>query len=759
MTKRLACSVLLVLALVLSCASFAFAAQQVDWDSLYTYADDTMSGSKITVQEFSTGLHLVLPSGADPEAVRLMLSVSGDVTVTAVGANGEAPLTEVLDLPALCGEAPYALTLRAELPDGAVQEQQLTILHSANVASMFLTSDDPVEHGREWVEASPDKTNKATGTMLLLDESGSPVYDGGLTQIKGRGNSTWKADKRPYQIKLSDKADLLQSGDSGNTSKTWVLLTNRADPALIRNQLILDLGAEMGMEFSMESRMIDLYYDGCYRGSYLLAEKVETGSGRVSITDLEEQNKLANPDIADLEALPRQVAVTENGATYTYCEGMASPEDISGGYLLEMELSYRTAAEACYFYTTRDNYVVVKSPEFASREQMDYIASFYQEYEDMIYNGGIHPENGKSYEDYVDLESTASCYLINELSKNLDGFRTSAFLYKDAGETQMHMGPLWDYDKALGSDTGSDIHAQVQREPEGFYAIRNAFANQLYQLPEFRLEVRRQYEEVLLPLIDDILLGDETAVSGALHSLSWYQRAYAQTTSCEYAMWDPGESWLPHMEFLQTYLAQRSQWLAEAFSTWDAQTPEPISRFLDVDDPEAWYYDAVQQISAYGLMQGTSTAVFSPDTLSLRAQVVQVLYNMDRPGGVTEYAQSFPDVQMQAWFGVPVSWAVEQGLVEGYPDGTFRPSNPISRQEFVTILYRHAGSPAVDTSIVSDFRDVGLISAYALEAMSWAIETGIVEGYPGNTLQPLGLATRAEMAAIILRYYEGIVLS
>jgi hypothetical protein len=442
---------------------------------------------------------------------------------------------------------------------------------------------------------------------------------------------------------------------------------------------------------------------------------------------------------------------------------METPDDITGGYLLEMEVPYRTAAEICYFYTTRGNYVVVKSPECASQAEMAYIASLYQEYEDALFNGGVHPTTGKKYTDYVDLESTVHCYLINELSKNLDGFRTSAYLYKEAGVDQMKMGPLWDYDLALGVGSGTDFHAVEQSNPEGIYTARSTFAGQLYELSDFRVAVKEEYENNLYPLIRDVLLGDVSAVSanGTLHSITWYRDTLQQTAMCDYTMWreadDPTGDWLSQVAFLSSYVDIRSEWLNDAFAEWNADTYEPLSIYLDVDTNK-WYYDEIQKITEYGLMNGTAISVFSPETIATRAQVAQVIYNMERPG-VTEYEQIFTDVQQQKWYGVPISWGAKEGIIEGYPDGTFKPDNGISRQELATLLYRYAGSPQVTGNAASAFSDVDKVNNYAKDAIEWAIEQEIIKGYPDDTLQPFGTTTRAELATMLLRYYENCVLA
>lgn len=748
--------------LLLAAMSFtvcAAPAEPVEWDDMYTYGDADAEQTKITVQTIDGEMYLFLPAGANLEAMPLYLKISNpSAVVIASGDLGAVQLKEsnVLDLTSLCADS-YTLTIAAKW-DGGSSERRVTVMPSSNIAAMYLISADPVNQGREWVESSADKSNKATGSMLMQNPDGTLVYNGALTQIKGRGNSTWGMDKKPYQIKLNDKTDLLETGDKDNRAKTWVLLANRADPALLRNTLALDLGTEMGMEFNMGNRPVDLYYDGEYRGSYLLTEKVEVNSGRVDITDLEGANEEANPEVDDLTDLAIEIGKTENGATYTYCVGMKNPEDISGGYLLEMEVAYRTASEICYFYTTRGNYVVVKSPECCSREEMDYIATIYQEYEDALFGDGVNPDTGKWYTDYVDLDSTVRCYLINELTKNLDGFRTSAYLYKEAGVDQMKMGPLWDYDLGFGVGSGTELHAAEQRKPEGIYTARSIFAGALYRQADFRLAVKEVYTDVLYPLLKDVVLGDETGAQGCLRSLLWYRDTLRGTATREHILWRGTDamSWDDHMDRLTDYIAVRSQWLLEEFSTWNGETCKPLSIYLDVDTNK-WYYDEIMAVTQYGLMRGVAQSAFSPDTLATRAQIVQTIYNMEQPEPIA-YEQTFTDVHQNDWYGTVVNWGAKTGLISGYPDGSFRPNRSITRQELVTMLYRYAGSPEVTGTELQSYADGEKVLPFAKNAMEWAVEEGILRGYPeDNTLRPKGNTTRAELATILLRFYEGFV--
>ena len=748
--------------LLMTVTAWAAPADLVDWDSLHVYGDEALPNTRIDTQNVGGSTCLFLPSNVSAEAVTFHMDLREEnVDVIVSGAKGSVTIQpdQPVDLVALCGEGScYDLSIQVKTEEQS-QKIQIKVYPASRIPAMYLVSDDPVNQGREWVEASPDKENKATGGMVLQTADGNAVYNGALTQIKGRGNSTWKLDKKPYQIKLDKKTDLLETGDKDNKNKTWVLLANYCDLSAVRNTLALGLGAEMGMDSCVENRMVELYYDGEYRGTYLLCEKVEVNSGRVDITDLEDANDAANPGV-DLETLETSVDKTANGATYTYCVGMNNPANISGGYLLEMEVPYRTADEVCYFYTTRNNYVVVKSPEFASKEQMDYIASLYQEYEDALFHDGTNPDTGKKYTDYVDLESTAMCYIVNELSKNLDGFRTSAYLYKEAGVDQMKMGPLWDYDLGFGVGAGSELHLQHQQDPEGMYTARSVFAGMLYQQGDFREMVRDIYVNSVYPVIDQVVLGKEDAVSaiGALRSLDYYRDLYKTASDREFVIWRGGATdWLNHVDWLENYLRVRCDYLLEEFSAWNGQTYQELSMYLDVDEGK-WYNDEIILATKYGLMKGTGIAVFSPETMATRAQVVQTLFNMEKPLP-TNYTAEFTDLDRTAWYMLAVNWATEQNVVQGYEDGSFRPNQSITRQELVTLLYRFNGSPKVTGNEMEKFSDAGSVYNYARTAMEWAVESGVIQGYNDNTIRPKETTRRCELAAIIVRYYEKFVLT
>ncbi len=541
--------------------------ETVAWDSLHTYTDKSIEQTRVDVQEVNGINMLVLPSSVSPKAVRFYFNGSADLMLEVTGnkASCEVRNGKSVDLTSLCEAGDYTVRFSAyDVPGEDTYE--VKVMFSENVASVYLCSDDPVAYGREWVEDSGRKRHKATGRMVMQNADGSIVYNGELAQIKGRGNSTWESMKKPYQIKISPKANLLETGGTTNIARTWVLLSNVYDNTVLRNVLALNAGRVLGMESNIESRWVDLYYDAEYRGSYLLTEKVEIAGGRVDVADLEKANEEVNTVYPDPIEVNRDY--TENGATYYYCEEIISPGDIAGGYLLELDFAQRAELEASYFVTSRGYHIVVKSPELATKEEVHYIASLYQEFEDAIYNNGVNPDTGKHFSEYMDLDSMVIHYLINEWTKNRDGLACSTFFYKSEDSDMMTMGPLWDYDLTLGIGGGDTLVGKVS--PEDAYIANGGLGHAFCGLEDFREATLEKYNDEFRPLIQEVVLGDEDAVSedGYLHSIAYYVKEIEATAECNMQRWYPGQSWKDEVEFMKDFIAQRILYMDKFFSTW-----------------------------------------------------------------------------------------------------------------------------------------------------------------------------------------------
>ena len=208
------------------------------------------------------------------------------------------------------------------------------------------------------------------------------------------------------------------------------------------------------------------------------------------------------------------------------------------------------------------------------------------------------------------------------------------------------------------------------------------------------------------------------------------------------------------------YLEGASGWTSP---TWGADAyPTAVwkpSGYFDVK-PGSWYEQSVQYATEHGLMNGTGTNTFEPESTMTRAMLVTVLWryaNAPKPG-----ANPFTDVPNGKWYTDAVAWAAENGVVNGVGDGKFEPDGSVTREQMATILYRYAQKVGIDTSKhteLSAFPDASRVSAYAREPMQWIVAEGVIGGSRENGqdwLNPQGNATRAEVATILMRFIENV---
>ncbi|MEQ3170112.1 flavodoxin [Dysosmobacter welbionis] len=164
---------------------------------------------------------------------------------------------------------------------------------------------------------------------------------------------------------------------------------------------------------------------------------------------------------------------------------------------------------------------------------------------------------------------------------------------------------------------------------------------------------------------------------------------------------------------------------------------------------DAWYADAVTYVRDNGLMSGTSATTFGPNQTMTRAMLATVLYRAAGSPAVTG-TDDFTDTAEDAYYADAVVWASENGVVSGYGNGLFGINDPVSREQIATILWRYDGSK--DTAFSVNFSDTEEIAEYAVPAVAWAAENGIVTGNSDGTFAPKGNATRAQVAVMLHRY-------
>ena len=187
------------------------------------------------------------------------------------------------------------------------------------------------------------------------------------------------------------------------------------------------------------------------------------------------------------------------------------------------------------------------------------------------------------------------------------------------------------------------------------------------------------------------------------------------------------------------------------------ETPSE-TKFNDVSAND-WFASAVDYVTDKGMMNGTGTNTFGPKANTTRGMVVTVLYRLENEPSTA--AASFTDVASGAYYANAVAWANANGIVSGYGNGKFGPNDKVTREQLAAILYRYAQYKKYDVSVgedtnIMDFDDVRQISSYAVPAIQWACGAGVMSGKSTYTLDPKGDATRAEVAAMLMRFCENV---
>ena len=189
----------------------------------------------------------------------------------------------------------------------------------------------------------------------------------------------------------------------------------------------------------------------------------------------------------------------------------------------------------------------------------------------------------------------------------------------------------------------------------------------------------------------------------------------------------------------------------------EPEEPEVTTAYADVAASD-WYYDAVTYVTENGLMNGVGDDSFAPTTNITRGMMVTILYRLDGSPAVSA-SSTFADVAAGAYYSDAVAWASANGIVNGVTDTTFDPTANITREQLAAMLYRYAQFKGYDVSAseaLTGYTDADSVSDYAVSAMQWAVGAGLVNGRTATTIAPQGTASRAEAAAMLMRFVENI---
>lgn len=533
----------------------------------------TVDGMQIPAVDVKGTNYLFLPASADLANLNVTITRSANNgSLVVAGNQNSQPVNgnaAALNVSALASETDGYRLLTAKVGNGTAFT--VRIMQATNLPTIYLTSTNANTQGRSYVDSS--KRNTTTAALKMIDAAGSEISTMDIKELKARGNSTFTyAAKKSYQMKLETASDLLQNGEN---VKTWVLLANYFDATLMHDKLFKDMAAALGMPYTASCDWVNLYYDGEYRGVYLLSEKNAVKDTGINITDLEAAYKDQHPEYGT--NMTTATGTNAYGGSYTYTTGLTDPTDITGGYLLE--LNHDAPDEVNGFVTKKGKGVNVKSPEWCGDAAMEYISEYYQAFENAVYamdeNGnytGIN-DDGKHYYEYVDRDSLVKIFLLQELALSPDGFISSLYFYKDANGI-MYAGPIWDQDMTLG--TGWTKY--ISPDTTDYHYLAEA----LIQIPDFREAVIAYYNATFAPQANALITEDGTIYG--------YADCLADSAEMNFVLWpyirvgDPNNA--EHIWKNTTYasvLADMQNWLTQRIAKLDVTFAETVFVMGDVN--------------------------------------------------------------------------------------------------------------------------------------------------------------------------------
>ena len=401
-----------------------------------------------------------------------------------------------------CGQFKFAHTY--ELTKNGKPAGTLTFYQSPNIATMYI---ETASGHMGYIHTN--KKNEEDASITLYTVDGRVNFQDGFSKLGGRGNTTWSLAKKPYEVTLSHSTSLLDMA----ASNKWVLLANGYDETHLRNKIIYNFADAVSTNYTLspDCTYVETYFNGEFGGLYLLCQEIN-----------------ADTDELALEA-----------EDYYF-------EFISAVYFSNIP----TAFNIC---STRA--VDVKFPDNVSEEHLDHLKEYIFSFQNALFSEhGIDPKSGRRWDEYIDVDSLARKYLIDEAFSNFDGGKASQFFFLDDSEQKIYAGHCWDYDLTLGK-----YWATTWNTPYSLLAQRNWFNDTswyyaLCQQDAFMERVAAIYEAEFRPLLqhylEEVIPAEASAIEGAVFSeyLRW-PALYAEL------------SWETSVSDMETYLREHIAFL------------------------------------------------------------------------------------------------------------------------------------------------------------------------------------------------------
>ncbi len=390
--------------------------------------------------------------------------------------------------------------------------RSVKFMFSSAESALFVNNTDDFDGKDFFTYLQDNKSNSVSATAALTSPDGS-VISADVKKMKGRGNTSWNADKKGFNVTFKDAVQLAGM----EKCKKFSLVSNFQDAAMARNRILFDMADEVGVPYASDSRMIDLYTNGKYQGTYQMCQKVDVGKNTLM------------PDI--------------NAEDYLDTETGGVKPDFS--FVAEIDAS--PADDDFHFTVQNGSNLTMKAPELeAGDPNIAAVRGYIKGKFNTMFNK--ISTNAADLNDYIDLDSLAKVYLINELGKNWDSAVSSFFLtYKpDAdGKYKFFASPVWDYDNSLGNANGvsgdlSRMGVTDYTLPSGWFSTIKGGVGKNFLATSARssvvmAKVYTVWFEDFLPAIDTLT---STGVdSGELYSGDVYCGIIKGSAEMNYTIW------------------------------------------------------------------------------------------------------------------------------------------------------------------------------------------------------------------------------
>lgn len=487
---------------VLTVGSFLYSAAREN--SLYAFAGagELNEEAWIEADRISSGYTFFLPSSVkESDEVTLLNTFSETLTIGEV----TIPSMGIAKFKAQSGKS-YAAQVGST-------SASLTFKFSTAEAALFVNNPDSFD-GKDLMRyLTDDKENSASATGAYSCYDGT-VEVSEIKKIKGRGNTSWNADKKGFNVTLQSAASIAGMPKT----KKYSLISNFQDAALARNRILYDMGDEVGVPYASDSRFIDFYVNGVYQGAYQMCQKIEAGKNAL-IEDVAEDDYLD----------------TETGKT-------------KADFSFVAEIDSSPSADDFHFSVDSGINLTINTPEMVSTDpNTSYVRGYIKNKYNTMWSKLI--SNAADLNDYIDLNSLAKLYLINEFGKNWDsGAASFFFVYKpdESGKYKFFASPVWDYDNSLGNANGvardlRNLGISDYTEPSGWFStLKNGYSGpnflaQAAKQSRVMDEVYRVWFEDFLPAIEK--LNGEKDETPHLYSADIYRNYLRGSADMNYDIW------------------------------------------------------------------------------------------------------------------------------------------------------------------------------------------------------------------------------